>query len=173
LNYGSEFKAGKIHQSTAGVNAKMGLNSGAVNSFISAAASDESLSPERLDDSLSVMDPQVLFIIGAVVLFVVMAYMGHLQAKKRREAFQRLADELGFRFAPAKDARLAQRFGFLEHMDDGHRRYAFNVLYGRDQADQAVHIFDYHYETYSRDSKGRRTTHHHYFSIFTLELPTR
>ena len=31
-------------------------------------------------------------------------------------------------------------------------------------------MFDYHYETYSRDSKGRRQTKHHWFSVFTLEL---
>ena len=28
---------------------------------------------------------------------------------------------------------------------------------------------DYHYETYSTDSKGRRTTHHHYFSAVVVE----
>jgi hypothetical protein len=31
--------------------------------------------------------------------------------------------------------------------------------------------FDYHYETHSTDSKGRRQTHHHYFSFFILQLP--
>lgn len=103
-----------------------------------------SLSSSRSCYLLSVVDPELLIIVGFVVLFAVLAYMGHLQAKKRREAFQRLAAELGFRFSPDKDARLAQRFGFLQHMDDGHRRYAFNVLYGRDQADRSVHIFDYH-----------------------------
>ena len=30
--------------------------------------------------------------------------------------------------------------------------------------------FDYHYETRSTDSKGRRKTHHHYFSFFILRL---
>ena len=33
--------------------------------------------------------------------------------------------------------------------------------------------FDYHYETHSRDSKGRRHTYHHYFSFFILLLPVR
>jgi hypothetical protein len=31
--------------------------------------------------------------------------------------------------------------------------------------------FDYHYETHSTDSKGRRQTHHHHFSFFILLLP--
>ena len=32
-------------------------------------------------------------------------------------------------------------------------------------------VFDYHYETYSTDSKGNRQTQHHYFSCFGLILP--
>lgn len=113
---------------------------------------------------------EVLLIVGIVVLVGVIAYIGHLQAKKRREAFQAVATELGFSFRPDKDYNFARRFGFLEHMDDGSKRYAFNILSGQLEGQQA-NIFDYHYETYSRDSKGRRTTHHHFFSIFTLALP--
>lgn len=113
---------------------------------------------------------EVGVIVGFLVLVGVFAYLGHLQAKKRREAFQAIAAELGFSFRPDKDAGFARRFGFLEHMDDGSRRYAFNILSGQLEG-QSANIFDYHYETYSRDSKGRRRTHHHYFSIFTLALP--
>lgn len=118
------------------------------------------------------VEPQILLFIGFIVLVGVIAYMGHLQAKKRREAFERLALELGLRFYPDKDYSFAQRYGFLDHMDDGHKRYAFNRLSG-DIEGQGVNLFDYHYETYSRDSKGHRSTHHHYFSIFTLSLPAR
>lgn len=113
---------------------------------------------------------EVGIFIGILLLIGVVAYLGHLQARKRREAFQAIALELGFSFRPEKDAGVASRFGFLEHMDDGSRRYAFNILSGQLEGQQA-NIFDYHYETYSRDSKGRRRTHHHYFSIFTLALP--
>jgi hypothetical protein len=112
---------------------------------------------------------QVLLFIGFILLVAVAAYFGYLQAKKRREDLERLASELGFRFYPAKDSNFAARYGFLDHMDDGSRRYVFNRISGQiDQ--QQVDAFDFHYETYSRDSKGRRTTHHHYFSIFTLSL---
>lgn len=113
---------------------------------------------------------EILLIIGFLILAGVLAYLGHLQAKKRREAFFSLANELGFTFRPDRDAGFARRFGFLEHLDDGSQRYAFNILSGQLGGQQA-HIFDYHYETYSRNSKGNRTTHHHYFSIFTLALP--
>lgn len=116
------------------------------------------------------MEPQIFIFIGFLVLVGVVAYLGYLQAKKRREAFQLLASQLGFRYYPQKDQSFARRFHFLEHMDDRYRRYAFNRISGEIEG-QDVHIFDYHYETYSRDSKGRRTTHHHYFSIFTLSLP--
>lgn len=112
---------------------------------------------------------QVLFIIGFIIVAVVLGYLGHLQAKKRREAFQLLAQQMGFRFYSEKDYSFASRFSFLEHMDDGHKRYVFNRLSG-DVDGERANIFDYHYETYSRDNKGRRTTHHHYFSIFTLGL---
>lgn len=113
---------------------------------------------------------EMLFFIGFVVLIGVIAYVGHLQAKKRRAAFQLIADELGFRFYPDKDYRFAKRYRFLEHMDDGSKRYAFNRLSGEVDG-QRADIFDYHYETYSKDSKGHRRTHHHYFSIFLLQLP--
>lgn len=114
----------------------------------------------------------MLLFIGFIILVGVIAYIGHLQAKKRREAFEGLAQELGFRYYPEKDTRFAARYGFLNHMDDGSRRYVFNRLSG-EMKGQEVNLFDYHYETYSRDRKGHRTTHHHYFSIFTLSLPQR
>jgi len=116
------------------------------------------------------VEPQIFIFIGFIILVAVVAYVGHLQAKKRREAFQSLAAQLGFHFYPQKDYSFARRFGFLEHMDDGHQRYVFNRISGQLEGQEA-HVFDYHYETYSRDSKGRRTTNHHYFSIFTLSLP--
>jgi len=56
-------------------------------------------------------------------------------------------------------------------MDDGSDRYAYNIMQGTASDGSPCSIFDYHYETYSTDSKGRRRTQHHYFSIFTLILP--
>lgn len=118
------------------------------------------------------MEPQIFLFIGFLILVGVVAYIGHLQAKKRREAFERMAAELGFSFYPQKDYDFARGYGFLDHMDDGHKRYVYNRMSGEIE-DRQVNIFDYHYETYSRDSKGRRRTHHHYFSIFTLSLSER
>lgn len=117
------------------------------------------------------MAPQILLFLGFIIFAGVIAYLGHLQAKKRREAFQRIALQLNFNFSPEKDRLFARRYGFLDHMDDGHDRYAYNILSGSTAEGARVNIFDYHYETYSSDSKGRRQTHHHYRSIFALVLP--
>jgi len=113
---------------------------------------------------------EVLIFVLLIAAIAVIFYLNYLAQKKRREALMALAMELGFVFRPEKDFNFARRYGFLNHMDDGSRRYAFNRLSGQLDGQQAQ-IFDYHYETYSRDSKGRRRTHHHYFSIFTLSLP--
>ncbi|MGB0415227.1 MAG: hypothetical protein ACPGKS_00110 [Coraliomargarita sp.] len=108
-------------------------------------------------------------IAGFIVLVIAAMIFSWYRETKRREAFQLLAMELGFTFSPQKDRHIANKFSFLQHMDDGSNRYAKNILSGEVNGRKAM-IFDYHYETYSRDSKGRRKTRHHWFSVFTLEL---
>lgn len=106
-----------------------------------------------------------------ILIFVGIAIASYISAKKRREGLQAIAQQLGFTFSPAKDRSFASRYAFLENMHSGSNRYAFNILSGLANNDESAHIFDYHYETHSTDSKGNRSTHHHYFSIFTLTLP--
>lgn len=115
------------------------------------------------------MSPLLIFI-GFAALVGVLVYFGYLAEKKRREALQLVAAKFGFSFSHEKDHGFARRFDFLNHLDDGSNRYAYNIMSGEVDG-RSAHIFDYHYETYSRDSKGRRQTNHHYFSIFTLQLP--
>lgn len=110
-------------------------------------------------------------IILVILLVIGLAIFSYLQEKKRREALQAIALQLGFSFSPDKDHSFADQYGFLNHMDDGSNRYACNIMQGTANDGSSCSIFDYHYETHSTDSKGRRTTHHHYFSIFTLILP--
>lgn len=102
-----------------------------------------------------------LAVVGAV------AYISYLIEKRRREAFMAMAKRLGLRYT-AKNHNLASKFGFLDKLCEGSNRYAFNILDGT-YKEHPVCLFDYHYETYSTDSKGRRQTHHHYFSFFILE----
>ncbi|MGE5295211.1 MAG: hypothetical protein ACM3VT_10320, partial [Solirubrobacterales bacterium] len=113
---------------------------------------------------------EVLIIVGVLALIVVFGVVGFLNAKKRREAMMALAAKLGLRFDQGKDWDLARRYGFLDKLRAGDNRYAFNTLSGTTQGHNVV-IFDYHYETHSTDSKGRRQTHHHYFSCFILHMP--
>jgi hypothetical protein len=113
---------------------------------------------------------QVLIIVGVIALIIVSVYFGHLAAKKRREAMLALAAKLGLHFDPSKDRGIAQQYRFLDKLRSGSNRYAFNILSGK-YKDNDVTAFDFHYETHSTDSKGRRQTHHHYFSFFILNLP--
>jgi hypothetical protein len=114
------------------------------------------------------MEP--LIIVGVVAVIVVLAVLGYINAQKRRQAMLELAARLGLRFDPGNDRDLARRYSFLDKLRAGSNRYAFNILSG-DYQGHGVTAFDYHYETHSTDSKGRRQTHHHYFSCFILRLP--
>ena len=110
-----------------------------------------------------------VLIFGAfAALIVVLAIFGAMAAKKRREAFAALATRLGLTFSPDRDPGIASRFHFLDRLAHGSNRYAYNILSGTYQG-RGVLVFDYHYQTESRDSKGNRRTHHHHFSCFVLQ----
>ncbi len=104
----------------------------------------------------------VICILGALV-------WGLYAGKKRRDAMTLLAERLGLAFRHERDYQLAKPHAFLDKLDQGSNRYAYNVMSGTYQGQDIV-VFDYHYETYSTDSKGRRQTHHHHFSFFMLTL---
>lgn len=107
-------------------------------------------------------------IIIFLVLFVGGIIWGFAQKKKRRLALEGWARLRGLSFAPDEDDRLARKYPGFEQLHTGSRRYAYNVMSG--QVDKGyLCAFDYHYETYSTDSKGRRTTHHHHFSCVVVD----
>lgn len=114
------------------------------------------------------MGPLIFILVAALIIVAII--FGAIAARKRREALAQLAARLGLRFQPDDDRSLAGRYGFLDKLAQGSNRYAFNVLAGPYQNHEVL-AFDYHYETHSTDSKGRRQTHHHYLSCFILELP--
>lgn len=111
----------------------------------------------------------LIFILIAVVIIGGIAYSAYL-AHKRREAMAALASSLGLSYQPGKDYHIASRFGFMNKLAQGSNRYAYNIIQGQYKS-HSVMVFDYHYETYSTDSKGRRKTSHHYFSFFILGMP--
>ncbi len=109
-----------------------------------------------------------LLIFGVIaVLVIVLAILGHMQERKRREQLLAIARRLGLGFRD-RDDTMDQRYHFLDALQQGEDRFAFNLLEGQYRG-CAVQAFDYHYETHSRDSKGRRQTHHHYLSCYILD----
>lgn len=111
----------------------------------------------------------LIFVLFAAIVIAAIIY-GTIAARKRREALAALALRLGLNYRADNDPSFADRFGFLDALARGSNRYAFNILSGVYQGHEVL-VFDYHYETHSTDSKGRRQTHHHYFSFFILTLP--
>ena len=114
------------------------------------------------------VEPIVLAILLGIVIVVVVVAV-NLAAKKRREGLAALAQRLGLMFEPRTDSQMAQRFAFLNKLAQGSNRFAFNILWGNFRQ-HAVYAFDYHYETYSRDSEGHQQTNDHYFSCLILML---
>jgi len=62
---------------------------------------------------------------------------------------------------------MEERFPNFTCLQEGSNRYACNIMQGTD-AGHGVCAFDYHYETYSTDSKGNRTTYHYNFSVVII-----
>ncbi len=115
------------------------------------------------------MVPVLIFGLVAAII-IAAAIFAAKAARKRREELATLAGRLGLNYQAESDRSLAGRFGFLNALAQGSNRYAFNLLTG-DYHGHAVIVFDYHFETYSNDSKGNRQTQHHYFSCCLLTLP--
>jgi len=91
------------------------------------------------------------------------------QKKKRREAMQAIAREMGGRFSADDPFGLSDRHdGRFPALREGSNRYAYNVIHAAWE-ELPAWIFDHHHETYSTDSKGRRTTHHHYRTFVLVE----
>jgi hypothetical protein len=76
------------------------------------------------------------------------------RAKRQRVSdLQGLATRLGFEdFNPNRDVGFAMGWGFLSRLAQGQDRYAFNILRGT-YHEQALFIFDYHYQTGSGKSR--------------------
>lgn len=108
-----------------------------------------------------------LFVIGVIVVIIV-GVLGHLAEKKRTKELLAWATSNGLRFSDRRDSSMDDRYPEFDCLREGSRRYAFNIMNGRWE-DRGFLAFDYHYETYSTDSKGRRQTHHHYFSAAIVE----
>lgn len=113
--------------------------------------------------------PLTLFAL-VVIAAIVAAIFGYIAETKRRDALAKLAAKLGLGFSESKNYELAAQYSFLDKLAQGDNRYLFNTLSGVYRGERVL-ISDYHYETHSTDSKGRRHTTHHYLAVFILRLP--
>jgi hypothetical protein len=115
--------------------------------------------------------PPPLFLVAFAVmlaLFIGGIIWGVKQKKKRQLALAAWADARDFSFAPDETPAIEHQFPSFSVLTTGSRRYAYNVMMG-DREGRGCWAFDYHYETYSTDSKGRRQTHHHHFSCLVVD----
>jgi hypothetical protein len=107
---------------------------------------------------------------GFVALAIVLGIIAHRQEKKRQEVLAQFALARQWYFEPNKVRGFDAKYLDFDFLDRGTNRYAHNILAGSHR-DCVIEAFDYHYETHSTDSKGRRQTHHHRFSVAILESP--
>lgn len=108
----------------------------------------------------------ILFVVGIVAIIIALAVYAHKKAEKRKLAIEAWAKSQSFGFTRDRDPHFGARFPF-SGLNTGDRRYAHNISTGQ-RSDYVVRAFDYHYVTYSTDSKGRRQTHTHQFSAVII-----
>lgn len=110
-----------------------------------------------------------VFAVG-VCLVVLVAVLGHLAAKKRREEFAAFAASKGWTYVQ-RDDRWCNRFDG-HPFGTGEDRTAQNIVTGR-YDDRAFEAFDYSYVTTSTstDANGNTTTDRttHSFSVIAIE----
>ncbi|OQB84632.1 MAG: hypothetical protein BWX88_02555 [Planctomycetes bacterium ADurb.Bin126] len=115
-------------------------------------------------------DMEILFVVLVVAVIAAVAIFGHLAAMRRRKELAAFAQGKGLWFSEARTYDLDNQFPAFPCLRKGSNRYAYNMM-GGTWGGRQVKCFDYHYETHSTDSKGRRQTHHHYFSGTIVASP--
>jgi len=122
------------------------------------------------------VDGFIVILIIAVIGFIGFTLLSYYFAEKRREQLSRWAASRGLSFDAAKDSSMEDRYPGFACLREGDDRYAYDIMQGADQKQtRSICAFDYHYETYSTDSKGNRQTHHYHFSAIVVDtgLPLR
>jgi hypothetical protein len=91
-------------------------------------------------------DPTISFIIiGVIVVAAVISYfVSNIRRKKRTEAFERVAGELGLSFSPQGSEQLVSQFGWCELFSRGRGKKAVNLMRGSSEG-REIAVFDYQY----------------------------
>jgi hypothetical protein len=106
---------------------------------------------------------------GVLLLGIVGVVFAWLAEKKRCERLQSEAGRLGLSFDAAKNRDFAEQYKGLNRLDNGHNRYAYNVMRGNYRGGD-ITVFDYHYQKSSSSRKGNKTRHY-YVHVYLLRLP--
>ena len=115
----------------------------------------------------------VVLVLAVLVIAGVGAYFAHQQAKKRREALQSLADQLGLRYSAHDDRGYDERFAQFAIFRDGTSRIAYNTLSGETTVGgntQRVVMGDFRYTVETGSGKNRRRVTVR-FSYLMVALP--
>lgn len=108
------------------------------------------------------MSPFVLIVLASVGLVVALIfYFKHLE-KKRREAVEQVASDLGLVFEETNEG-LRSRFGHFKLFNSGHSKKLYNVIAG-DSGEVKISIFDYRYTT-----GGGKHQHTHIQTVAALQ----
>ncbi len=104
----------------------------------------------------------IIPIIGIIILIVM-----HLRRSKIKPLTgTEVAQKLGLSFDPAESTSILSRYAFINRMQYGKKKHAYNALKGCYQEEQ-VELFDLRYEIYGIDKNSTDD----YYSFYTLKLP--
>lgn len=106
---------------------------------------------------------QILFL-ALIVIVAIIAGLNQGRARRQRvQDLAALAARLQFdSFNPAPNEEFVMGWGFLSRLDNGTRRYAFNILQGK-YHENSLFVFDYHYQT--GEGKNKKD---HYLTLLML-----
>lgn len=99
------------------------------------------------------------------VLALAVAILMFINAKKRRQALQALAQQLGFQFYPYDPWGIPARYAQMGLFNAGHSREASNIFCGKADGRDVI-LFDYQYKTGSGKDESTYT-----FQVAILETP--
>ena len=110
---------------------------------------------------------------GVIIIIVIAVFIGFvvfnaMMTAKRQKEIELWAISKGLIFNSAKKYGINSYYPQFSCLHQGAKQYAYNICRGEIQS-RHIEAFDYHYETYSTNSKGHRQTHHHYFSAVIIE----
>lgn len=118
------------------------------------------------------MDFPIVPIAAFVAFFILMVLLARHQAKKRREAIQAAAAELGLTYQAelwsGDQSMLLGRLGDMHPFGRGDRPKIYNRMSGARNG-LKWDIFDYEYTTTDRDSDGHETTTTHRYGLVVAE----